>query len=212
MKLYHYSKEPFSELKTVRYRKQLSKEEIENATRIMNFRQEIGLYFDHISFFFEPIPVKNMGYFFRNVKHDFWFKGNKIFEHVIDSSTIGNFKFNIVESDEITKYSNTNWPDDPTVENKLKFFKERRKIEESLKLIGSNNHELETYSAKYTGKILSYYSNAYKTNDDESMLKYAASVPHVMIYPDSGHINLLQTPVLKIIDNEKPNIKSMLKW
>lgn len=212
MKLYHYSKEPFSELKTVRYRKQLSKEEIENATRIMNFRQEIGLYFDHISFFFESIPVKNMGYFFRNVKHDFWFKGNKIFEHVIDSSTIGNFKFIIVESDEISKYNNTNWPDDPTVENKLKFFKERRKIEESLKLIGSNNHELETYSAKYTGKILSYYSNAYKTNDDESMLKYAASVPHVMIYPDSGHTNLLQTPVLKIIDNEKPNIKSMLKW
>ena len=30
MKLYHYSKEPFSELKTVRYRKQLSKEEIES--------------------------------------------------------------------------------------------------------------------------------------------------------------------------------------
>jgi hypothetical protein len=212
MKLYHYSTEPFSQLKTVRYRKPPTKEEIDKATQIMNFRKEIGLYFDHISFFFEPVPIKNMGYFFRNVKHDFWFKGNRIFEHVIDSSTINNFKFIIVETDEITKFNNSNWPKNPTVENKIKFFEERSKLREKLNIIGSSNHELESFSSKYIGKLLYYYSKAYKTNEEEDMLKYAASVPHLMLYPESGYINLIQPPILKIIDNQKPSSNELLNW
>lgn len=40
-------------------------------------------------------------------------------------------------------------------------------------------------------------------NEPEDMLKYAAAVPHVMLYPETGYADLF-APVNKLIIGEKP--------
>ncbi len=86
MKLYHYSDKQYTELLTRRVQG-ADEKEIDIAT----FKaKRMGLplpYHDHISFFFEPIPLDKIASVFP-YGHPFWKAGNEIYEHVIDLDSI----------------------------------------------------------------------------------------------------------------------------
>ncbi len=210
MKLYHYSKEPYEVLKTKRKRGIMSNEELIEAKRIAEFKCTLGLYCDHISFFLEPVPLNEMGFIFKDVEHDFWKTGNTVYEHIVESDDIGGFKYELVETEDDIDFMIKFWPDDANFTNDQKkhFFKERRKMRDRKKLNG-NQDELEKRVELLVGKTREAYINAHLYNEPEDMLKYAACVPHLMLYPNKGEISLLEPAKAVRIGNAKPTLESL---
>ena len=61
--------------------------------------------------------------------------------------------------------------------------------------IGSGKRELEKAIKPYLGKTREAYMNR-PVQDEEDFQKYAAHVPHLMIYPEKGYVKVKsQTPV-----------------
>ena len=188
MKLFHYSVERYGTLKTKEKQGAVTEEDRQKAIQEhQDYYNKMGIdrpgfYFEHISFFFERPPLERMSKVFPS-GHDFWFKGNRVFEHIVDSSSIGSFAFEIVEFPEkYDLYYNDNI-DTATYIVKLK------EATESLGYIGKGNKALEL--AVVNNKLLNrtgYYYDLLKSrpNFDKIKNKYAATVPHVMLYPSTG--------------------------
>lgn len=188
MQLFHYSVERYGTLKTKEKQGTVTEEDRQKAIQEhRDYYNKMGIdrpgfYFEHISFFFERPPLERMSKVFPS-GHDFWFKGNRVFEHIVDSSSIGSFAFEIVEFPEkYDLYYNDNI-DTATYIVKLK------EATESLGYIGKGNKALEL--AVENNKLLNktgYYYDLLKSrpNFDKIKNKYAATVPHVMLYPSTG--------------------------
>lgn len=188
MKLFHYSVERYGTLKTKEKQGTVTEEDRQkDIQEHQDYYNETGIdrpgfYFEHISFFFERPPLERMSKVFPS-GHHFWFKGNRVFEHIVDSSSIGSFAFEIVEFPEkYDLYYNDNI-DTATYNVKLK------EATESLGYIGKGNKALEL--AVVNNKLLNktgYYYDLLKSrpNFDKIKNKYAATVPHVMLYPSTG--------------------------
>lgn len=196
MKLYHYSKEFYDCLKTKRQQNVLTKEEIKQADELKEDDLLKKAYIDHISFFFDPIPLVLLPLLYKG-QNDVWFKGNTLIEYTIESDTLeSNVFYYVTETPndlkEIDKIDDYKWDNDPNYsklyfENKIK-----RKIKEHE--IGSSLTELNKQINKYKGTTENNYLLASKRKDfDYNIRKYAASVPHVMIYPSKGIINYEST-------------------
>lgn len=57
MKLYHYSKELFDQLKTLEQQGVVSKADKDKGYKHAQTYNRVGAYFEHISFFFEKIII-----------------------------------------------------------------------------------------------------------------------------------------------------------
>lgn len=187
MKLFHYSTNNYAVLKTRKKQNNLTPEERERGVKehADNYKltgiDSPGYYFEHISFFFERPPIDRMSKVFPS-GHPFWFKGNRIFEHVVNSETIGQFDFEVVEFPEKTEIYYGIASDE-------EYHRQLKALTESHGYIGKNNAALESAvdCNALIGKTGEYY-DLMKTrpNFDEIKSKYAPTVPHVMIYPWSG--------------------------
>lgn len=143
----------------------------------------------NVSFFLEPIP-RNLPSILHN-EHNFWKSGVSLWEYVIDSRDLPkNVPFQLVESNEATEliYRKQDWSnvnDNPALIKKYKQELEQLKIE--LRLKGEGSTALEVIARKYSKGIANYYAEAYKLHKDNPedgiMDKYAACVPHLMVYP-----------------------------
>lgn len=188
MQLFHYSVERYGTLKTREKQGTVTEEDRQkDIQEHQDYYNKMGIdrpgfYFEHISFFFERPPLERMSKVFPS-GHDFWFKGNRVFEHIVDSSSIGSFDFEIVEFPEkYDLYYNDNI-DTATYVVKLK------EATESLGYIGKGNKALEL--AVVNNKLLNKTGHYYdllksRPNFDKIKNKYAATVPHVMLYPSTG--------------------------
>lgn len=194
MLLYHYAKEPFETLRTRRHRGGVSVQELADEIAGAKFRHSPGSYYDHLSFFLEPAPLKILGAVFQDVPHDFWVAGATIYEHIVDSRQVGDFKYQIVETPLDLTYLNhwrDEWDMDPKWDGpKSKFFKDRAKAKLAVGEIGDGNVEFERVARKLMGRLPTEFIHAAKVYDRHDRLKYAAGVPHVMLYPEHGELTL----------------------
>lgn len=184
--LYHYSR--------VRYETLLSRElqqppltaaEREKAIASAKETLEPDPYFKHISFFTEPAPVDILGTIYGS-GHPVWFPGSKLFEYKIDIDQFKNFTFRLVESLICRKFLDEpkymRMPDDV-------WYKKRR--EEQLKAgeIGNTLPALRAVIDANKGQTLACYLNVQSRSDfEKSRTKYAANVPHLMVYFERGEI------------------------
>lgn len=181
-KLYHYSKEKYDILKTLEFQRKITEEEYRKARESLIKSNGVlpGYYFQHISFFFDPIPRDVYKYF--NNNHPVWTKGNKLYEYEVYVDDIKKFKYHIVETPDIVELI---YDESVTDED---FYKSYEELTLN-KYTGSNAKDLYEASYEFIGETSNYYKKAFKLDSKkEQRMKYAAGVPHVMIYPDSGLI------------------------
>lgn len=194
MLLYHYSSNFYKKLKT-RAKQDNYTNEDKRKEQILEKEQykksgikRPGLYSEHISFFLEKPPLDKITSFFPK-NHHTWFKGNNLFEYIVDSSDLQNFAFEIVEFPEKTElYYN----DDISVETYYALLKQE--INEK-GYIGFGNKKFEKAAKPLIGQTEKYLS-LLKTrpNYNDICYKYAATVPHVMLYPEEGIIEYKNYP------------------
>lgn len=183
MLLYHYSVNRYAKLKTLAAQGKVSKEEREKAEKSHSARP--GYYFDHVSFFFDPVPLKTISQYFPK-DHPAWKSGNSLFQYVVDSSRIGAFQFEVVESPEKTKIY---YDDSIDLETYHRLLAE---ILSENGYVGSGNDALEKACRKFIRTTDRYFKTIpRRPNYDEIKYKYAATVPHLMLYPESGEISYL---------------------
>jgi len=183
MLLYHYTTTPYKYFKTLAMQRPIGLVEKAKAVEIAKFRKDPGPYYDHISFFFEKVPIDIIGTLFKNSGNTFWINGNVIYEHCIDSDSLGNFKYVIVETG-IHKPLLNIWPEDDNEKDKEIYFKKLYSLNLQNNYIGTNGAKFDTVAKSFIGHTRQAYINAVKNPfEPESLRRYAADVPHVMIYP-----------------------------
>lgn len=190
MYLYHYSKERYDALKTKRLTVTYSAEELAEIAATTKFRSKPGDYIDHISFFMGPLPAKTIGTVFRNANHAVWVNGNELYEYVVSVHDLpDNFIFELVESPTDVKILyDTDWQygDREWVRQYMKETS-NRKLKSGE--VGNDIPGLLRQMRKYHGKLEYYYQQSTLLSDwEENNQKYAASVPHLMLYPEGGII------------------------
>lgn len=193
MYIYHYSSEPRFSIKTKRASGAAVPEEIAKSEANAKRHSFIGAYVDHISFFCDPIPSTKLPAIYGE-DHQAWRNGNVLYEHLVDVSTLEkNIAFTLVEShrewDEFHRFAKKNgWTgDDPELLAKwYKHIKDKRKTwgEE-----GKDLKLLEKQVRAHSGRLLNDFVDASMREDfEEGRMKYAANVPHLMLYPKDGVI------------------------
>lgn len=178
MKLYHYSKERFSRLETKGY------QETGHGSKGLSFTNLP--YNCHISFFTEPLSLGVVSAAF-NGEHAFWKPGAVLYRHEVNVKDCFPGIFKIVESEEITNY----YYDDSIDLDAAAWDEFVLKNLVKLGYIGKKEVELNRAIDKLKGATDRAYRKLPERPNYESLKgKYAATVPHVMLYPENGYVNV----------------------
>lgn len=211
MYLYHYSKVKYPKLLTKRRQGILTPEQIEDDRQGAEFREDVGLYCDHISLFFDPIPLDIIGDLFDN-RHHTWVNGNKLYQYTVNNKYLEtNIAYKVVESPiAIQLLDETGWKDDDVW--KKKWFRKRNKLLKEAGEIGHSKVDLDRQCEIFSGHTKDFFIKLSQREDFEDYREmYAACVPHVMIYPKSGIVNY--ESVQQVTIGERLAIESILtKW
>lgn len=188
MKLYHYSDTRLTYIKTKGAQGKVSKLEMKEADKIAEFMEEVGPYYKHLSFFFDPIP-RNIAEIFGK-GHNFWFEGNVIYEHVVDANDLIPFKWHLMEMSESIQLADTmKWGEGVSREQRRLQIRELNRhdkdkgfVGETLESLEDAIEELDVVTAE------AFIAERKRDKNRESFQQYAAGVPHLMIYPDDGMV------------------------
>lgn len=188
MLIYHYSYKAFDTLKTLK------------AQGRSKDISSIKDYDEHISFFLEPIPHEFMGTVF-GPTHPVWFPGSMLIEHTVLVKDIGEFRYRLVESPEKTAmYYDTTI----TVEQ---YHTRLKKLIAQHKYEGTNPKDLEALQNRFKGVLReSFALLPSRSNFEEIREKYAATVPHVMLYPKTGLVPVTSHKTVRIGNEPVPKI------
>lgn len=195
MELYHYASSKFDVLKTLNKQGKSYKEKSDKAD-----------YGDHVSFFFERPPLSLLGDIFGN-DHHVWFPGSVLYEYTVKGEDLSDFRYSVVEYPEKTDaLYNTALSD-------AQYFTLCGKAKEKWRYNGSTLEDLE-FALKHLKGTTEKYFKLMKTrsNFDEIKKKYAATVPHLMIYPKSGEIKISKTKKVTVDGTVKANESIIQKW
>lgn len=193
MKLYHYSTAQYPVLLTRRKTGQPIPEGVNVSDN----------YLDHISFFFDPIPSRIMPEVFSK-GHHFWFAGNRIFEHVIEVNELeDNIRYLVVESKREDELWNRFITKNKHEKNRDRLMKAWDALITDEKIrwgeSGNSRHDLKKQIRKNTGTTsLSYIAASTRDDFADGYNKYAANVPHLMVYPSEGEVPVREVFELKI--------------
>lgn len=188
MKLYHYSDTRLTYIKTKGAQGKVSKLEMKEADKIAEFMEEVGPYYKHLSFFFDPIP-RNIAEIFGK-GHNFWFEGNVIYEHVVDANDLIPFKWHLMEMGETIQLADTmKWGEGVSREQRRLQIRELNRhdktkgyVGETLESLEDAIEELDVVTAE------AFIAERKRDKNRESFQQYAAGVPHLMIYPEVGMV------------------------
>jgi len=187
MFLYHYANNKFNTLLTKEKQNLVIPEERKKEEKAYMAHYKLfkykkpGYYFEHISFFFEPICLDIIAEIFPS-DHSVWFSGNELYQYTVDTAKIGHFSYEIVEFPEKSTiyYDNTI--------NDKEYHKLYKDIVIKNNYVGKN-FEIEKASKHLIGLTRTYFEQfKNRPNYEEHKYKYAATVPHVMLYPYLGKI------------------------
>lgn len=156
----------------------------------VGFKDEWG-YERSISLFIEPIPL-DIASIYKD-EHELWKTGLEFVQYEIDLYKLpSGIPWRLCESPEKTKllYEIQDW--EAAEKNKdliPKYLKEIKDKEEAMGYIGHGRESLEKICKSFNRKTRQYMERAayiaLQYPEDGGFKKYAACVPHVMIYP--GH-------------------------
>lgn len=205
--LYHYSKVPDNKPVPFDKLRSLNKQtgnQVSACTLLppMAVGYDVGKwdYKDHISLFMEPIPLNIVAGAFK--EHAFWYPGNALYEYTIKLSALDKFNYYLAESHEktdlineyffIKKLLNGDETDDPRI---LKEYGNKKiKIHKDMKYIGQGISDLKIAIANSNADIVQDYLKLPKQPLYlENITKYAATIPHLMVYPFNGEIEIFSS-------------------
>lgn len=188
MKLYHYSDTRLTYIKTKGAQGKVSKLEMKEADKIAEFMEEVGPYYKHLSFFFDPIP-RNIAEIFGK-GHNFWFEGNVIYEHVVDANDLIPFKWHLMEMSETMQFADTmKWGEGVSREQRRLQVRELNRHDKAKGYVGETLESLEEAIEELDVVTAEAFITERKRDKNrESFQQYAAGVPHLMIYPDDGMV------------------------
>lgn len=175
--IYHYSTQKFDTI-----------ESLVNRGMVTN-NSDAFQYGKNISFFMEPIP-ENIATLLHH-KHAFWKKGTVVWEYVIDLNSLpDDINFYLAESPEKTEliYVKQDWDVAENDPHLIRQFKsEIAETELKLGYRGSGLSKLKRLCGKFSTGITEAYKKLYilssENPEDNLLVKYAATVPHLMLYP-----------------------------
>ena len=195
--LYHYSVERYTELSSLAARG-LQKEGFEAK------ESDPFAYNKSISFFFEPIPLDLPEILYH--EHKFWKTGAELYQYEISTVQLKEeTPYVLTEGEEIVDliYNKQDWSKvkgNPALISKYK--EEIKALELKLKYRGTNIDDLIRVSKRYRTGIRERYKALYELNlkypEDNLLDKYAATVPHVMIYTDKLKIKPKSTKRIRL--------------
>lgn len=218
MNFYHYSIEPYDNLRSKvlqEANKTIDEPSSDEQMHEMAYMKELLMFqkshapdeYDYqrnISLFLEPVP-RNLPSILHD-KHQFWKSGVELWEYTIDSRDLPKtIPFRLVESPEVVEllYEKQDWSNakgNPALVNKYKA--EKAQLEIELHLKGKGTTALELIARKYNKGIAGYYAKAYKLHvdnpEDKIIEKYAACVPHLMIYPGVQFVSYKERQQIKL--------------
>lgn len=187
LELYHYALSEYSVLKTSALISPPNKAMIFEGRKDVELRKMPGPYYDHISFFFERPPLDKMSSVFGN-DHPFWYPGNKVYEHVVKIDLLPKIKYLITESPAINDFFYSKESDKLTDEE---FYNEVYRIRVTNLEIGDSVIDLKKVIERLKGETLKNYLRLRtRPNFADIRKKYAATVPHVMLYPERGTVSV----------------------
>lgn len=177
MKLYHYSSEKYSVLKTKAAQEGIGSDEEKISLKNLPYNK-------HVSFFAE-VPPFDLFESIYGTEHPFWKPGKTIYEHVVDLQDLPkDFFYMFVESKEVTELYYDPASDHLSNEEYVK-----RKIEILTKhqYYGTKLQDLRSVIMRSQGEVrLSYANLPKRPNFSDIKEKYAPTVPHFMIYSNTG--------------------------
>lgn len=201
MKLYHYAAQQFESLKTLEKQGKVTQEARQKALEASRRFKELfgvtspGYYFQHISFFFEKIPLDIAKYFPKD--HPVWKKGNTLFEYEVESKSLKSFDYEIVEFPEKRAlYLDESVSDED-------YHKAMRELYAKTPYVGFGNTEMESvcHAKGLTGILADSYKQLSEIPgfaESDNRYKYAPLVTHVMIYPNGGAVKLSSVKKIKL--------------
>lgn len=199
-KLYHYSASEYSEILTPRERGTTDPKKIKLAEERAKLLGLVGPYCDHISFFFDPIPLDLLGKLFGK-DHSVWFSGNKLYQHVISLDGLGDCPYEVVETPTQNRVADEfDWSkEDERERNLIEFCKRQNRAKIRNGEIGYDRKALHEQISKYRGGTRDAYIAVSKNADfQDGFYQYAAGVPHLMAYPPSGKVSVLEVKQVTI--------------
>lgn len=215
MKLYHYSQDFWPELKTRRVSGIASNDEIRKADQSAVQKESHGSYIDHISFFFDPIPAKLLGELFGS-EHRAWFKGNELYEYVIDVDSLeAAIPYHVVESLRRTEFMDRfveehNWVEDDPVLLK-RYLGELKRLEVKWGEFDKGLNHLKAQIKLNEGQTAENYLAASKREDfADGKHRYASNVPHLMLYPSGGIVAWETVNKVVIGSDKRHNVQRTL--
>ena len=142
-----------------------------------------------ISLFIDPIPL-DIAKIYKG-QHELWQSGSEFIQYEVDIQSLpAGIGFRLVESPEKTKllYEKQDW--EKAKEDKSlipKYVKEIHDKEKALGYVGHGQTNLIRVVSRFENKTRRYMEQAVdialEFPEDNGFKKYAACVPHVMIYP-----------------------------
>ena len=194
MRLYHYSKDSYKDLRTLEMQKKLTEKEKDELRKYRHVLSPEGEYWEHISFFFDKIPLDFIGRIYGE-GHKAWAPGNTLKEYTIDTSKIKKLSYDIVETPDKIKMLF-----DDSISTEEYFARMRADIEKK-GYQGTSNSQLEKASRPFVGKTRTFFKEAFAhPKFDTFKDKYAACVPHVMLYPEGGVIKYESVIDVKVVE------------
>lgn len=186
MLLYHYATQPFPILKTLEAQGLVTDEMRNAAQDSMAFYHTPGPYYAHISFFVDPLDLSTVAEIFAGHNHPVWRTGNVVYQHVVESHTLGDFDYLWTETPVDKQFMKTRWKEGLSEEAMSKYFADLAVAARKAGFIGKGNHAFEKAAKSFVGKTMEAYLEAKELNYGRNWQQYAANVPHVMIYPPKG--------------------------
>lgn len=204
MFLYHYSKEIRQTLLSKSASGVMKPIEIKLARLEARRKPYDALpYCDHISFFFEPIPASLLPKLFGK-DHPVWVSGNKLYEHIVDVDDLPQvIPYHVVESKKKTALYDqfvidNHWEeDDPDLLHQWQILEDQKTREWGEK--GNRRSELIKQISAHQGTIADNFREAVTRDDFEwNRNKYAANVPHLMLYPPQGAVKVFKVKAVTL--------------
>ena len=203
VKLYHYSATQYPVLQTVENRQV----DTHNYSKYLAYAKQtgdIGGYHQHLSFFIEPVPVDIWRFY--PTDHPVWAKGTKLFLHHIylEDAFPGGYKFTETP---LHQKRVKGLPDELSDAELIAFKKALYKEQYNEGEMGTSFIQCATKIRELTknGMYHWYLKLKNSVNYEEVKYKYAANIPHLMMYPASGQVPVMfSTP---IVIGERPVIR-----
>lgn len=194
--LYHYAAAKHPILKTRMLSSPPTPTEIKKAEERTKVNLDPGTYYEHISFFFEPVPLDLVGKTFGK-DHPFWYPGHEIYEHTIPIDTLPDFKYRIVETPLANElFYKTDWDKEVDM---AEYFKKLYDVQKQHGEIGESRSTFISTAQHLKGTVRKAYEELPKRpNWEELKSKYAATVPHVMLYPKGGEVIVAEIKAVKV--------------